>query len=404
MADPEKGIDTAEGVEEVEEMEDEGKTSMSLLTAEMMKNPQVLAALQSRLGSMIGSPSGYIESLPKSVKRRIKALKNLQLECTRLEAKFYEEVHALECKYADLYMPFFEKRNEIINGKVEPTDGECDFPSDSEKDDDEITNELKKKTKVESKENKDNENKEQNETQNDDTKGIPEFWLTTFKNVEMISERIQEHDEPILKDLTDVKVKLLDSNPMGFTLEFHFKPNEYFSNTLLTKDYEMRCVPDEDDPFGFEGPEIFKCKGCTIDWKKGKNVTMKTIKKKQKHKSRGSVRTVTKTVQNDSFFNFFSPPTVPSDEEQLDEDTQVLLAADFEMGHFIRERIVPKAVLYFTGEALQDGDFDEEEEGEEEEAEDEEKDDDEDEDNDPDYNPQSDKTAKKQPPPECKQQ
>jgi len=31
-----------------------------------------------------------------------------------------------------------------------------------------------------------------------------------------------------------------------------------------------------------------------------------------------------------------------------------LLAADFEIGHFIRERIVPRAVLYFTGEALDD--------------------------------------------------
>ena len=49
-------------------------------------------------------------------------------------------------------------------------------------------------------------------------------------------------------------------------------------------------------------------KGCVIDWRKGKNVTVKTIKKNQKHKSRGSMRTVTKTVQNDSFFNFFSPP------------------------------------------------------------------------------------------------
>lgn len=37
-------------------------------------------------------------------------------------------------------------------------------------------------------------------------------------------------------------------------------------------------------------------------------MTVKTIKKKQKHKSKGSVRTVSKTVQNDSFFNFFSPP------------------------------------------------------------------------------------------------
>lgn len=48
----------------------------------------------------------------------------------------------------------------------------------------------------------------------------------------------------------------------------------------------------------------------------------------------------------------------------MDEDTQALLTADFEIGHYIRERIVPRAVLFFTGEALDDEDF-EEEEGEE---------------------------------------
>ncbi|XP_076350645.1 nucleosome assembly protein 1-like 4 isoform X2 [Tachypleus tridentatus] len=398
MADPEKSLETVENVEEVEEMEeeeDEGRKNISILTSEMMKNPQVLADLQSRLGSMVGSPSGYIESLPKSVKRRIRALKKLQLECTRLEAKFYEEVHVLECKYSGLYTPYLEKRNEFVNGKVEPIDEECDFPSDSEKDNDDLPEELKKKINLEPKENEVKSEPEK------DVKGIPDFWLTTFKNVEIIAEMIQEHDEPILKNLTDVKVKLSQSNPMGFTLEFYFKPNEYFYNSVLTKEYEMRCVPEDDDPFSFEGPEIIKCKGCTIDWKKGKNVTMKSIKKKQKHKSRGSVRTVTKTVQNDSFFNFFNPPIVPADEEQIDEDTQVLLAADFEIGHFIRERIVPKGVLYFTGEALQDGDF-EEEEGEEEE--DEEKDDDDE--DDPDYNPQTDRASKRhqEQPPECKQQ
>ena len=36
-------------------------------------------------------------------------------------------------------------------------------------------------------------------------------------------------------------------------------------------------------------------------------MTVKTIKKKQKHKGRGTVRTITKQVPNDSFFNFFSP-------------------------------------------------------------------------------------------------
>lgn len=35
----------------------------------------------------------------------------------------------------------------------------------------------------------------------------------------------------------------------------------------------------------------------------------------------------------------------------LDDDTASLLQADYEIGHFIRERIVPRAVLYFTGEA-----------------------------------------------------
>lgn len=29
---------------------------------------------------------------------------------------------------------------------------------------------------------------------------------------------------------------------------------------------------------------------------------------------------------------------------------QTLLESDFEIGHFIKERIVPKAILYYTGE------------------------------------------------------
>ena len=48
------------------------------------------------------------------------------------------------------------------------------------------------------------------------------------------------------------------------------------------------------------------------------------MKKKQKHKSKGSVRTITKQVKADSFFNFFDPPAVPDDPNaEVDEDTQV---------------------------------------------------------------------------------
>ena len=60
-----------------------------------------------------------------------------------------------------------------------------------------------------------------------------------------------------------------------------------------------------------------------------------------------------KTVKNDSFFNFFDPPSIPEDPEaEVDGETQELLTADFELGHYIRERIVPRAVLYFTGDIL----------------------------------------------------
>ena len=93
-----------------------------------------------------------------------------------------------------------------------------------------------------------------------------------------------------------------------------------------------------------------------------------------------------------SFFNFFDPPAVPDNEDELDPETQELLTSDFEIGHYIRERIVPRAVLFFTGEALED-----ESDCEEEESDDE--DDDGDSDNDADFDP-----SKAQANPECKQQ
>ncbi|KAJ9592495.1 hypothetical protein L9F63_015911, partial [Diploptera punctata] len=297
MADPERIGDATDEVEEMEEEEEQ--TGVDGFAEQVLRRPDVLAALQGRLHAEM------LEQLPASVKRRIKALKKLQLEATNIEAKFYEEVHLLECKYQKLFTPLYEKRGQVISGVYEPTEVECDWESDDEKEA-EISADMKNKMKIE---DVDSNKKQENEiNKNDDTKGIPNFWLTIFKNVQMLSEMVQEHDEPILKHLLDVKVKFLESNPMGFILEFHFSPNEYFANSVLTKEYEMKCSPDEGDPFAFEGPEIYKCKGCVIEWMKGKNVTVKTIKKKQKHKSRGSVRTVTKTVQNDSFFNFFTPP------------------------------------------------------------------------------------------------
>ncbi|KYB27922.1 nucleosome assembly protein 1-like 1 [Tribolium castaneum] len=311
----------------------------------------VLATLQSQRNT------DKLGQLPPAVKRRIKALKKLQLETTNIEAKFFAEVHALECKYHKLYVPMYEKRNTIVTGAYEPTEEESQWPSDDE--DETLGNQLKNKAKIE--EEKTPEIIPKNPETNDvpDPTGIPNFWLTIFQNVNLLSEMIQPPDEPILSHLQDIKVDCSES-PMSFTLSFHFSSNPYFTNSVLTKEYFMKCEPEEDDPFNFEGPEIYKCKGCTINWNKGMNVTLKTVKKKQKHKSRGVVRTVTKTVQNDSFFNFFAPPELPENAkgEEIDDELRQLLTTDFEIGHYIRERIVPRAVLFYTGEAIEDEDED----------------------------------------------
>uniref|UniRef100_A0A3B5MV45 Uncharacterized protein n=1 Tax=Xiphophorus couchianus TaxID=32473 RepID=A0A3B5MV45_9TELE len=306
-----------------------------------------LNAAQLSLSPTVQSECGIM--LPKAVKRRVHALKRLQEQCAHIEAKFYEEVHELERKYATLYQPLFEKRREIVTGAVEPTDEECEWPTDEDEEE-----ELAEKATIE-------DAKKEEATPEENPKGIPDFWLTIFKSVDMLSDMVQEHDEPILKHLRDIQVKFSEpGQPMSFTLEFHFEPNGYFNNAVLTKVYKMKSEPEALDPFSFEGPEIIDCEGCQIDWHKGKDVTVKTIKKKQKHKGRGTVRTVTKQVPNDSFFNFFNPV---KDMPGFDEDSELNLATDFEIGHFFRERIVPRAVLYFTGEALEDDESEQDEEG-----------------------------------------
>jgi len=384
MADPEKAMEVENDHEDVEDEEVDGDNSKQV--SELLKNPALMEALQGKLGQMVGMNSGYIASLPAPVKRRLKALKRIQLESTKIEAKFYEEVHKLECKYHEMYKPLYDQRAKITKGEYEPNEDECEWPSDDEEDEEELAGDMKDKAKLE-------DEKAKKEKEEKEMKGVPEFWLTIFKNVDMLQEMVQEADEPLLHKLTDITVTFSEQ-PMGFTLHFYFAPNDYFSNLILTKEYEMKCEPSEDDPFSFEGPEIFKCKGCTINWKEGKNLTVKTVKKKQKHKSKGNVRTITKQVKNDSFFNFFDPPPIPDDPNaDIDPETQDLLTADFEIGHYIRDRIIPRAVLFFTGEALEEDEFDDEDEEEEDGEEGEEEEDD------PDFDPSKVKGQQ-----ECKQQ
>ncbi|XP_063384707.1 nucleosome assembly protein 1-like 1 [Cydia fagiglandana] len=380
-----------------EEIVGGGELAQHLMKSGMTRG-EMLAAITNRIHAEA------IASLPPNVRRRVRALRALQKEFVDVESKFYSEVHQLECKYEKLYKPLFEKRAQIVNGTYEPTDNECLNPWRDETEEEELARAVQQAALTDGEEKKEGEEaKPPAEPPMDpNVKGVPDFWYTIFRNVSMLCEMMQEHDEPILKTLQDIKV-LMHEDPIGFTLEFHFAPNDYFTNTVLTKEYSMKCKPDEENPLEFEGPEIYSCKGCEINWKKGKNVTVKTIKKKQKHKSRGSVRTVTKSVQADSFFNFFSPPAMPEDPNStLASDIQALLTADFEIGHYIRERVVSRAVLLYTGEGLDDDDDDDYEEEEEEECSTEESEDDEPAPRRP--RPKKPNKAPQENPAECKQQ
>lgn len=65
-------------------------------------------------------------------------------------------------------------------------------------------------------------------------------------------------------------------------------------------------------------------------------------------------RIVKKTVPTESFFNFFSPPSAPSEEDDDDaaSDIEERLELDYQLGEDIKEKLIPRAIDWFTGEAL----------------------------------------------------
>lgn len=88
-------------------------------------------------------------------------------------------------------------------------------------------------------------------------------------------------------------------------------------------------------------------------------------------------RVVKRTVPCESFFNFFTPPNPPTgDEEDLDDEAEEIserLELDYGLGEEIKEKLIPRAVDWYTGEALQyedlddgldDGDYDDEDDEE----------------------------------------
>ena len=68
-------------------------------------------------------------------------------------------------------------------------------------------------------------------------------------------------------------------------------------------------------------------------------MTQKILKKKPKPGSK-STKPITKTENCDSFFNFFNPPQVPGDDDDIDEDAVSLICGVlyiFYLGHYLND-------------------------------------------------------------------
>lgn len=362
------------------------------------RDAPMLAHFQKQLGALIGKTSGYLESLPKPVQERVKALKHLHSERVKLEKQFEKELQELEKKYDALYQPYTNRRFDIVTGVSEPKP-------------EELVEEKKEEIKTEDiKQEKSEAKKEEGKQEEKDIKGVPEFWLLALKHHDDFGGMITERDEEALKHLTDIRVVPVEDSPDSFTIEFRFAPNDFFENDIIKKTYVLK----END---IDGEVLYDhVESSDIKWKGSKNLTVKKVTKTQKKKGgrrggrggkgSGPATTVTVEEPTESFFHFFNPENafqaynggMPEEEEGFDEEggLQEFLEVDYELGLEMREKVIPHAVMWYTGEnalAMLGGEDDEDDDEEDPDNED-------DEDEDEEFQPPKEATAGQQQNPE----
>ena len=291
----------------------------------------------------------FVEALKgitdNNLKKKLVAIKKLVCERMALEKDFKREHNKLEYKYEQLYKPFYERRQKIVEGEEKP--------------DIEQIKEKLAELKID---------EEQAKAEKENEKGIPEFWYKCLENCQDIM--INDKDKNILK-----KLKLIKCTPEengNFTLEFFFEPNDYFTNEVLKREF----ILDEDY-------DIKEIKSDEIQWKSDEvNPTIEIKQKKVKNKRTKQIKTVQKKEKIPSFFSSFrnfvkkegdKPKDEDKDEDDdEDEGDEMTIEDEYDQALQFKEEIIPYAIEYYLGIA-DDGEDDlggeEDEEDEEEEEE-----------------------------------
>ncbi|KAL1233429.1 Nucleosome assembly protein 1-like [Trichinella pseudospiralis] len=199
----------------------------------------------------------------------LKVLLELEREEAALNDEIARRVYELEAETLAQLKPLYQSRRDIIMGR-----GTFDF-NDSE----ELLTELfRKKIELNS------------ESSLDDSKrmksGLPGFWLEVLNCSRLTASVIMPYD----------------------TLKFYFAPNKYFSNRVLVKEAYLEKKFSRGVPYDsacWRRLRLNSCKGCTIKWYPGKNLTVHEIRFKQRSTRTKQTRYVIKAIRRPSFFNFF---------------------------------------------------------------------------------------------------
>ena len=247
------------------------------------------------------------------------------------------------------------------------------------------------------------------------TPALPNFWMDVLANSEEFRDEIEEYDEPVLEYLESITGADLDPTDenKGFSLTFKFNPNNpYFTNTELTKIYTSGRTNEFTDQL-----EIIKIESDKIEWNQGKDVTVEMVTKKKSGGGAKKKAPASKAEPRPSFFRYFRDldadnlpsemgdfePDEDDDQDEAEremEQLQMIMESDWERASSLKELIIPRAIRWYTGEAVMDDDAEEEDEDDEDDE------DDDYEDEEDDESPKDKKLFPKvgQNPEECKQQ
>lgn len=197
----------------------------------------------------------------------------------------------------------------------------------------------------------------------------------------MLKDLVEQVDIPVLEYLEDIRCKwnLSDSCSIhvsddgglariaGFGLHFVFRENPFFGPPFeLVKWYHLDDDPRfADDPNrAAAAPKVLESiDASVIKWNPGQDITKKQVTRKQKNKRTKQVRKLTETISVASFFNFFTKHELPTKEEmdlmaeEKVEELECVIEQDYEVGRVFRDKIIPRAVDWYTGDAV-DSDMD----------------------------------------------